>query len=126
MTHDRDVRSNNHDEQADETARHQRKIQDRQDSRDQARQQGKAGSGTAAKKAAIQTGTRPQPEPPMSSQHLDKPGTEAELDPAPQFMAPSYRGSGKLEGMTALITGGDSGIGRAVAILYAREGADVA
>jgi NAD(P)-dependent dehydrogenase (short-subunit alcohol dehydrogenase family) len=42
------------------------------------------------------------------------------------FQAPEYRGSGKLEGMTALITGGDSGIGRAVAVLYAREGADVA
>ena len=44
----------------------------------------------------------------------------------PQFEAPGYRGSGKLEGMAALITGGDSGIGRAVAVLYAREGADVA
>lgn len=44
----------------------------------------------------------------------------------PRFLAPDYRGSGKLEGMTALITGGDSGIGRAVAVLYAREGCDVA
>ena len=44
----------------------------------------------------------------------------------PRFEAPYYRGSGKLQGMTALITGGDSGIGRAVAVLYAREGADVA
>jgi NAD(P)-dependent dehydrogenase (short-subunit alcohol dehydrogenase family) len=44
----------------------------------------------------------------------------------PQFMAPHYHGSGKLQGMVAIITGGDSGIGRAVAILYAREGADVA
>lgn len=126
MTRDHDAKSNNHDEQADETARHQRKIQDRQDRRDQARQQGKGGSDRAGKTSAIQTGARPEPEPPMSTQHLDKPGTEAELHPAPQFMAPSYRGSGKLEGMTALITGGDSGIGRAVAILYAREGADVA
>ena len=44
----------------------------------------------------------------------------------PQFEAPAYRGSGKLEGMAAIVTGGDSGIGRAVAVLYAREGADVA
>ena len=62
----------------------------------------------------------------MSDRQLDKPGMEADLDPSPQFMAPTYRGSGKLKGMTALITGGDSGIGRAVAVLYAREGADVA
>ena len=67
-----------------------------------------------------------QPKPPFKKQRQQPPGLESELDPAPRFEAPRYRAAGKLEGQVALITGGDSGIGRAVATLYAREGADIA
>ena len=77
------------------------------------------------KKKATQAGTRKQPVD-MPAQHLRKPGLEAELALAPAFDAPDYRGSGKLEGFAAVVTGADSGIGRAVAVLFAREGADVA
>lgn len=67
-----------------------------------------------------------EPKPPFPAKKLDKPGIEAELDPKPRYQARRYKPAHKLEGKIALITGGDSGIGRAVAVLYAREGADVA
>lgn len=66
-----------------------------------------------------------RPRPPFEPQSQQKPGLDSEMNPQPQFEAKGYKGSQKLFGKVALISGGDSGIGRAVAVLYAREGADV-
>jgi len=67
-----------------------------------------------------------KPANPLPEQKQPRPGIEAEVQPRPQYLGPEYKAAEKLAGKGAIITGGDSGIGRSVAVLYAREGADVA
>ena len=101
-------------------------IVDRQRAVQQQVQQAEKERPREEMKGAMQAGARRYPEPPFPRQLLEKPGIEAQQDLSPMYDAPYWKGSGKLEGKKIIVTGGDSGIGRAVAVLFAREGADVA
>jgi len=108
----------------DDTLRKQRAIQQRQDQLDEKKKTG-GSSGKVKGDEPVQAGAREQPAQ-LPAQHVTKPGLESELELKPRFQAPDYKGSAKLQDFAALITGADSGIGRAVSVLFAREGCDVA
>ena len=79
-----------------------------------------------AKEQPFKEQAHDKPMPPFPPQQQERPGLEARMQPQPEYQGRAYKPAGKLEGKIAIVTGGDSGIGRSVAYLFAREGADVA